>query len=275
MNHYFKLIRPVNCLITFISVVVAAFIASADYFPPAIVLLAALSASLAAAAGNVINDYYDIDIDKIAHPNRPLAAGKITKESAVVIYIFLSCIAIVASLLINLIAFGIVFSAMVLLFFYSMYLKKLVLFSNYVVAWLTGMVFIYGGIVVGNVSAAIIPALFAFFINFIREIVKDIQDIKGDLNAGLVTFPAKYGTDKASVIIIVLTFALVLLTFHPFIYSYYKIEYFIVVMIIVNPLLVYFLKLIQKNYSKNNLQRMSAILKFNMVIGLLAIYLGK
>lgn len=275
MIHYLKLIRPINCLITFISVVVAAFIASTDYLPLDNVLLAALSASLAAAAGNIINDFYDIEIDRIAHPDRPLVTGKITKESAIVFYVILNFTAMVLSFLINLIAFGIVLSTIILLLFYSMYLKKLVLFSNYVIAWLTGMVFIYGGIVAGNVSAALIPAVFAFLINFIREIVKDIQDIKGDLSIGVVTFPAKYGTDKALVIITVLTVILILLTLHPFIFRYYKIEYFIIVMIIVNPLFVFFLKSIRKDYSKQNLQRMSAILKLNMVIGLVAIYLGK
>ncbi len=275
MIAYLKIIRPVNCVITFISVIVAAFIATENSFPTTSVLFAAIAAALTAAAGNIINDYFDIEIDRISHPDRPLVTGRVTKNNALILYLLLNLSALILSYLISIVAFGIVLLSIFLLLFYSASLKRMILFSNYIVAWLTGMVFIFGGIVVGNVSAAIIPALFAFMINFIREIVKDIQDIKGDLSAGVVTFPAKYGIDKAIVVIIILTIILMLLTLHPFIFSYYKIEYFIVVMIVVNPLLVYFLKSIYKNHSIENLKKMSLLLKINMVIGLIAIYLGK
>ena len=275
MIAYLKIIRPVNCVITFISVIVAAFIANENSFPTIIVLFAAFAAALTAAAGNLINDYFDIEIDKISHSDRPLVTGQVTKNNALILYLLLNLSALILSYVISMVAFGIVLLSIFLLLFYSASLKKMILFSNYIVAWLTGMVFIFGGIVVGNVSAAIIPALFAFMINFIREIVKDIQDIKGDLNAGVLTFPAKYGIDKAIVLIIILTIILMLLTLHPFIFGYYKIEYFIVVMVMVNPLLVYFLKSIYKNHSIENLKKMSLLLKINMVIGLIAIYLGK
>lgn len=275
MIAYLKIIRPVNCVITFISVIVAAFIANENSFPTIIVLFAAFAAALTAAAGNVINDYFDIEIDKIAHSDRPLVTGQVTKNNALILYLLLNLSALILSYLISMVAFGIVLLSIFLLLFYSASLKRMILFSNYIVAWLTGMVFIFGGIVVGNVSAAIIPALFAFMINFIREIVKDIQDIKGDLSTEVVTFPAKYGIDKSVVVITILTIILMLLTLYPFIFSYYKIEYFIVVMIVVNPLLVYFLKSIYKNHSIENFKKMSLLLKINMVIGLIAIYLGK
>lgn len=275
MINYLKFIRPLNCLITFTSVFVAAFISAGEYFPLNTVLYAALSASLVAAAGNVINDYFDFEIDKIAHPDRPLINGKISKKYALNFYFLLNLAALIISYFISTIAFGIVLLSIILLLLYSFSLKKIILFSNYIIAWLTGMVFIYGGLVTGNVSAAVIPALFAFIINFIREILKDIQDIKGDLTAGVVTFPAKYGSDKAIIIINALTLILILITFHPFIFSYYKIEYFVFVMVIVNPLLIYFLKSVNFDRSEKNLSRMSILLKLNMVFGLIAIYLGK
>ena len=56
--------------------------------------------------------------------------------------------------------------------------------GNITVAFLTGLVFIFGGVVVENPSAAIVPAVFAFLINLIREIVKDIEDVEGDNKAG-------------------------------------------------------------------------------------------
>jgi geranylgeranylglycerol-phosphate geranylgeranyltransferase len=275
MIYYLNIIRPLNCLITFVTVIVAAFIASENSFQFDLVLSGAFAAALTAAGGNVINDYFDIEIDRIAHPTRPLVTGKILKTQALRFYLLLNAAAIIISFFINVIILGIVFLSIVLLFLYSFSLKRLILFSNFIIAWLTGIAFLFGGIIVGNAKAAVIPAIFAFLINFIREIVKDIQDMDGDLNAGVITFPAKFGVAKTKNIIIILTLTLILLTLYPFIFNYYRIEYFVAVMMIVNPLLVYFLKSIVKDFSKNNLQKMSGILKLNMVFGLIAIYLGK
>ncbi len=275
MIHYMKLFRPVNCLITFLSVMVAAFIASFNSFPFITVLVAAIAASLVAAAGYVINDYYDIEIDKISHPERPLVTGVINKNKVIIFYTVLNLIALIISQWISLLVFAFVLFTIVLLFLYSISLKKVILFGNSIIAFLTGMVFVFGGIVVENVAASVIPAIFAFLINFNREIVKDMEDVEGDLNAGVVTISARYGIKKSKLIILIITAILVLFTAYPFLIQLYKIEYFIFVMILVNPLLVYFLKSIYKDHSKKNLKRMSLLLKLNMLFGLIAIFLGK
>lgn len=275
MIYYLKLIRPLNCLITFLTVIVASFIASENSLTFSTVLLGAIVASLIAAAGNVINDYFDIETDRIAHPDRPLVTGKIEKHKALRFYILINFTAVLISYFISTLILGIVLFSSLLLFLYSLTLKRIILLGNITIAFLTGLVFLYGGVLVGNIYAAVIPSVFAFLINFIREIVKDIQDINGDLNAGVITFPAKYGIDKTKTIILILSVILIIITFHPFVYSYYKIEYFLVIMIIVNPVIVYFLKSIYKDHSAQNLKRMSTVLKLNMLFGLISIYLGK
>ena len=70
------------------------------------------------------------------------------------------------------------------------------------VAFLTGLVFIFGGVVVENPTAAIVPAIFAFLINLIREIVKDMEDVEGDNKAGVITFPIKFGFQKSKILIL-------------------------------------------------------------------------
>lgn len=275
MTYYLKLIRPLNCLITFLTVIVASFIASENSLTFSTVLLGAIVASLIAAAGNVINDYFDIETDRIAHPDRPLVTGKIEKHKALRFYILINFTAVLISYFISTLILGIVLFSFLLLFLYSLTLKRIILLGNVTIAFLTGLVFLYGGVLVGNIYAAVIPSVFAFLINFIREIVKDIQDINGDLNAGVITFPAKYGIDKTKTIILILSVILIIITFYPFVYSYYKIEYFLVIMIIVNPVIVYFLKSIYKDHSAQNLKRMSTVLKLNMLFGLISIYLGK
>ena len=269
-----KLIRPINFLITFITVVVAAFICQPGLVFSSSIILAAFAASFTLASGNIINDIYDVEIDKINRSSRPLPSGKIINKEALVLYFIFQLLSLILSWFINLPAFFIVIIATLLLFLYSKYLKRIPLIGNITVAFLTGLVFIYGGIAVENYDAAIIPALFAFLINLIREIVKDMKDVKGDEKAGVVSFPIKYGFQKSKILILFVIILLFLFTFYPFLIQLFRIEYFIVVMVIVNPLLIYSVKILFEDHSEKNLDKISNILKLDMVVGLLAIFIG-
>ena len=266
--------RPVNFFITVASVFVAAFISSPEKIPILNVLLAALSACLTASAGNIINDILDIEIDKINRPTRPLPSGILTINEAYIL--FLICFVISGILVVSIgqIVVIIVLLSHLLLFLYSKYLKRIPLVGNITVAFLTGLVFIFGGVVVENPSAAIIPALFAFLINLIRELVKDMQDVEGDRAAGVITYPIKFGFQKTKYLITFITLILIPFTLYPFLTQLYEIEYVIIVMVIVNPLLVFILKKLFEDDSIKNLKKMSNLLKLNMVFGLIAIYLG-
>jgi len=226
------------------------------------------------ASGNIINDIFDLEIDKINRPERPLPSGKISNKEALVLYFIFLLLSFICSWFINLPAFLIVVVSTLILYLYSKYIKRIPLVGNIIVAFLTGLVFIYGGFVVDNPKAAIVPALFAFLINLIREVVKDMEDINGDRMIGVITLPIKFGFQKSRVLILVITIFLVLFTLYPFLIQFYKIEYILIVMIIVNPILVYSLKLLFKNQSVGSLSKISNLLKLDMVFGLIAIYFG-
>jgi geranylgeranylglycerol-phosphate geranylgeranyltransferase len=149
------------------------------------------------------------------------------------------------------------------------------LLGNITVAYLTGLAFIFGGIAVNNVRGALIPAVFAFFINLIRELIKDMDDIEGDAKVGLQTFSKRFGTKATILLITFVTITLIASTFYPFIKDIYNIEFFVLAMLVVNPILVYFLKLLYEKDASKNLNKLSNMLKLNMVFGLLAIFLGK
>ncbi len=271
---YLKILRPLNFIITFFTAVVAVFICSVDSSSFKIAILAGFSSAFTASAGNIINDIFDFEIDKINRPKRPLASGNILYKEALVLYFIFLLLSFILSWFINLPAFLIVVVTTQLLFLYSKYFKRIPLVGNIIVAFLTGLVFIYGGVAVENPEAAVIPALFAFLINLVREIVKDMQDVEGDRKAGVNTFPIRFGFQKSKHLILFTTIVLVLFTCYPFLFHLYKIEYFIFVMIIVNPLLVYCLKILFKNGSTESLIKISNLLKLDMVLGLIAIYLG-
>jgi len=139
---------------------------------------------------------------------------------------------------------------------------------------MTGMAFIYGGLLADNIGWGIIPAIFALLINFVREVVKDIEDIEGDRKIGIVTFPIIAGSKKALNLATGVLFLLMIFTFYPFISGVYKIEYFIIVMLVVNPLLIIIYKLFYLDNSRRNMKNISGILKIAMIAGLVAIYAG-
>lgn len=270
---YLKIIRPINVLITFLVVLVAILISQTGVMEISIYLLVPLSASLIAAAGNVINDIYDIETDRISHPQRVLVLGNLDIKRAWLLNFLLNTTAVFITVFISKTLLVIAVLTIVILYFYSTHLQKLPLIGNITVAILTGAAFLYGGVAVDNISSAIIPAVFAIMINLIRELVKDTQDMEGDLKNGYQTFPIKFGVLNTHKLIIALSIILILMTLYPFFFHIYRIEYFIIVMLFVNPLIVYLIKIISSN--KEALPKVSILLKINMIAGLIAIYLGK
>ncbi|MBU1759160.1 geranylgeranylglycerol-phosphate geranylgeranyltransferase [Patescibacteria group bacterium] len=270
-----QIIRPVNFIIAFASIIVAGLICIDGQFLITNIFFAAFSGALVGAAGNIINDYFDLEIDKINRPTRMLPSGILTPFYTVFLYLLCTIIAFFLSLFIGVEAFTVVLISSVTIFLYSFRLKKVVLLGNFVVAFFTGFAFIYGGIAVNNWQFGIIPAVFAFMTNLIRELVKDIEDIKGDSANNVITFPQKFGTGKTILLINILTAILIIFTTIPFFLKIYRIEYFVIVMVLVNSLFVYLMHSLYKNQSAENLRRVSNLLKLNMVFGLIAIFLGK
>jgi geranylgeranylglycerol-phosphate geranylgeranyltransferase len=272
---YIELIRIINVIITFISVIVAVIISSDISSVNGTIILAAVCAAIVTAAGNVINDLWDIETDAVNKPDRPLPSEKITRKEALNFYFSLILLSIIISMSLSLIVFAIIILAHLLLLLYTTGLKKISFLGNFVISFLTGFVFIYGGLLTGNVNAAIIPASFALLINLSREGIKTIEDMPGDSRSGIITVPQKYGINFTRKLTSAFLVLLLVFTFVPFINGIYNIEYFIIVMAAVNPLLVYVIKNLLETSKIPDLRKLSFILKINMIVGLTAIYFGK
>ncbi len=270
-----KIIRPLNCLIVFFTTIAAGIISQSNENISLNLLIAAIAALLTGAAGNVINDYFDYEIDKINRPKRILPSGVLSKNQALTLYFVLVFISFLIGLYLNIESYAILVFTNIILLVYSYKLKGIVLVGNITVAFFTGLTFIYGATVVGNVLCGIIPALFAFLINLIREIIKDIEDIEGDAKQKIYTFPYIFGIKKSFILIVILSVLLILLTIYPFYFNFYKIEFFIIVMAIVNPIIIYTVNLLYNSKDKQNYTKSSKLLKIAMVVGLAAIYVGK
>ena len=271
--YFIKILRPSNVFIAFCVVFVAASI-TGTIQPVENVFLAAITVAFITAGANIINDYYDIDIDRINKPERLLASGKITPRAALIDFIIVYLCGWLIALLIHWSMFLVAFIVGILLYFYSYRLKRTVLWGNATVSFASAMAFVYGGMAVNRLSQSLFPAGFAFLFHFGREVIKDMEDMEGDKKAGCVTFAIKYGLKSSLYLAICIFGLLVIVTLIPYLRGIYNIYYLIIVIIGVYPVLFYVIYNSWKNPEPGNLNRMSNLLKIDMLVGLLAIYVG-
>jgi len=267
--------RPINLLISFLSVLGGIYLAwnEKGEFPIDISFFAGISVVFVTAASNIINDFFDLEIDRINRPKRGIPAGKISSNEAIYYYIFFVAISILFSLFLNWQAQVIVVFANIILFFYSLKLKGLPVLGNFIVAFFTGFVFIFSAILVGNWQNGIIPFVFAFQINFIREMIKDYQDILGDEANNLRTLPILIGEKNTKILVAILSFILISTTTLPYFFDYLTINYFVIVFATTN---LFVAKSTVILFEKDvNFKKISFYLKLGMLFGLLAIIEGK
>lgn len=273
LKAFVQLSRPVNIFITLASIPVACWIAGGTIHDSLFILLAALTGALVMAGANAINDSFDIEIDRINRPSRPLPLGVLTQRNAQQMWFIVSMTAICINVFINPLALLIVIFAVVLLYYYSARLKRTIVAGNVVVGLMTGMAFIYGGAIVGHIERALVPAVFAFLINFARELVKDVEDIEGDRKEHAVTLPVKYGIRPALILATLSLLTLISITFAVVIHSVYH-SAFMYIVFAADILMCVSGVMMWQGSSSINMGRVSSNLKLSMVIGLIAIIAG-
>lgn len=271
---YIRILRPVNFLITFFSIYFAIIIADKHLFLSLKSFVGSLAGAIVSGAGMVINDYFDLEIDRINRPERPIPSGKISPSAALWYYGIINLIAIVMLFFTNLSALIIALVSIVVIFLYSYILKKKGLIGNFVVGFMTGLAFIFGGVIGGNIKPLIFPFLFALMINFSREILKDVEDIEGDKTKNLKTFPIVYGEKLALKVVAIFILLTIVLTFIPYFVGIYNIYYFLIILFVVDLVLILIFKKILANPSKKELRKLSDLIKYEMIVGLIGIYIG-
>ncbi len=269
------IIRPGNVIITGSTVFVGGLIAGeSGTIHIWGLVLASISAGLVAAGGNVFNDFYDIAVDLVNRPDRAIPSGRLSRSIAGLWGWVLTGAGLAIGFWVD-VSLGIMASGVgVLLWLYNKILKRTYFWGNLSVAVCGGAAFIYGGFAVGKISSSFIPAIFAFLIHLAREIVKDIEDIAGDLTSGAKTIPIVSGTRVALIISAVVLIALALSTPLPYYLGDYSSKYLIIVTITVSlPLLVISTFMI-RGLSSAGVKRISSILKIIMITGLVSLYIG-
>ncbi len=225
---FWELLRMRNGLITFFGVLVSASFICMSGIP--IVWLSVLTAGFAAflltGAGNALNDYFDYEIDKINKPNRPIPSGRISRSDTFMLSIVLFLLGLGFSKNVNNYCLGIAFLNSVILVIYAMYSKKLLFISNLSISFLVSSIFIFGvaatvqeGMNISSMKEMQLIAILtvcSFLITLSREMVKDIEDIKGDKKRYALTLPIKIGVKRTKTLITLFTLSAIIVSFIPF-----------------------------------------------------------
>jgi geranylgeranylglycerol-phosphate geranylgeranyltransferase len=200
----FQLVRIGNTLVSFVGTIVGGIAArgAGVHLPASLwvaLVLAGFSTAFVTAGGNVVNDILDRETDRVNHPERPLVTGAISpgvaRWTAAALLVGSVVVAVPVILLRPLVGVFLAL-ALVALLSYEFRFKSAGFGGNLLVAFLTGLVFLYGGAAAG-VPVAILPfALMAFFATLSREIIKDMEDLAGDVNRR--TLPRVRGIPFAS-----------------------------------------------------------------------------
>ncbi len=275
MPAFLQLTRPGNVLITGLTVFVGGVIASggADY-SAFVLILAGLSAGLVAAGANALNDFHDLAIDLINCPDRPIPSGRISRTGAAAWGWLLMIAGVTLGFRLAIELGWVAFIVATLLWLYNKSLKRTYLLGNFAVALCGGAAFIYGGLAVGKVSASLIPAAFAFMIHLAREIVKDVDDIAGDLAAGARTLPIVSGRRSALIVTAVVLIVLACSTPLPWLFGIYTLKYLVLVTLTVAiPLLIIAISILLGVQSVG-VKQTSLYLKLIMITGLISLYVG-
>lgn len=251
------------------------------------VFLTFFTALFLEASTFALNDYYDLEIDRInKRTDRPLVRGDISPKTALYSFYILFPLGLICSYFVNLTCFVIALITALLSVLYDAKMKKIKLVGNFYIAYIMAIPFIFGGAAVlknntfplQNINPVIyIIALIAFLAGSGREIMKDVMDFEGDKVQGVKSFPKYIGLRSSNIIAALFYIAAIVLSFLPYALSnyelYYRNTYYLLLVFITDVmLLTTSLHLILKKQPRLKMYRKFTLLAIFM--GLLAFLIG-
>jgi geranylgeranylglycerol-phosphate geranylgeranyltransferase len=269
-----SLTRPVNAFIAFAGIVCGGVIAGARLGDWRALLAAGAAGALLASFGNILNDYFDVDIDRINKPTRAIPAGIVSRSGALLWSIACAAAGMYISARLSHAHIAVAASCLLLMILYDAYLKRVPLLGNLVVGILTGVAFVFGALVTGDARAGLVPGAFACVYTFARELLKDVEDMEGDLRAEVRTFPLLRGAPASLRLVSAILLALIPLSLLPFLLGLYSVWYAATIVCCVYPVIVRLLIRLRNSPAIEELSALSSFMKYGMLAGMLAFLAG-
>lgn len=250
--------------------------------------LLVLSTMLIAAAGYIINDYFDVKTDKINKPEKLYIDHGVKRRVAMLAHMQFNLIgfmlgAYVAYKAGNIFLSFIPFFSITLLWFYSTHFKRQLLIGNIVVSALSAMiplqVLLFEKPLIQNIenltflyATVICFSVFAFLLSMTREIIKDMEDFRGDFETGCKTMPVVWGIKASKAVTTVFISNSMLLLLFIFFKLYQKDFLLLAIYLGVSVFLpcIWLLLRLYRSHSKAEYHSLSIFVKFIMVTGVLS-----
>ncbi len=287
---YIKITRPLNCFFGSFTIIIGILNAytKVGFFQQweniVIVCVGPIIYILIAAASNVINDVFDLEIDKINRPDRPIPSGKIQIKSAITYSAILAALGIMISIFLTFLTpnlvlvpvFALIFA--LIGFFYSWKGKRLGFIGNIMVGVSFSFGIPYGAMLI--VPFKLIPLHLWFFFStamfllISRELVKGMEDIEGDAKYGLKTVANTKGFKIAAICSIAFSSAAMLTFTIPVFMDSWNLIFLVLLSIGNVFVLASIIFLISRSDLKENQTRASLCLKLGAYIGLIAYILA-
>ncbi len=226
-------------------------------------------------AAMILNDYFDIEVDKVNAPERPLPSGLISKKEVIVFTTVITIIGLIVSLFINKSAIILYIIFWIIGFLYNWKFKEKGFFGNLFVSSSVAITIILGGIVVGDPwnTSVILFSLMVFLFNLGEEIAADAMDLEGDKKRNSKSLAIMIGRKKAINISFSLFMIFIILSFLPVVFDLLGTSYFIIISL--TDIIVLFLavKLLQSQSIKKGRLYISRLYQ-SSVAGLILIIIS-
>lgn len=265
-----EILRPHNMLAAAACVTSGYVLAGGDSV--AAVAPAAVLTGFVTGFGNLINDFYDRDIDRINKPRRPIPSGRLSADLVRVIYVAGS----VATLAATIVALDgatrtLVLAWQALLYLYARYGKRLLLGGGALVAAIAGSAFVCGALVAGRPAAAAWPGSIAFLLVLGRELLKGAEDVEGDRVASAATPAIRWGVGRAVALGVAMLLLCVVAVPAPALMERYGRLYLMAMEILFVPGVMGAAALALRRPDPATLARASSILKVQMFLGIVSL----
>lgn len=287
-----ELMRLGHGLMLFIAILIGSLISQKTLYdnlnlPILNIFLTFFTALFLEASTFALNDYYDLEIDRInKRTDRPLVRGDLSPKTALTLFYLLFPLGVLCSYFVNITCFLIALLTALISVLYDAKMKKIKLIGNFYIAYIMAIPFVFGGAtVLGNNAFSIetinpviyVIAFIAFLAGAGREIMKDVMDFEGDKKQGVKSFPWYIGIRASNGIATTFYLCAIALSFLPFFFIgfgvyYQNIIYFILIFITDTMLLSTCLQLVFKKQPNMNFHRKNSLAA--IFIGLLAFLVG-
>jgi len=276
-----EICRPINDIMGGLTVVIGILNTRTGVTPNLFIIniiLGMITYFFLAAASMIVNDIYDIEIDKINRPDRPIPSGRISLEQAKLLSVGTLLISTLVTILHGILFLNTLTHLFIPIFFsfvawyYAKWGKKSGFIGNITVGISFSIGIIYGAVLNGFVPVFIYYFFFtSFFLLLSREIIKGCEDVEGDKKFGVKTLAIKIGIKKATMCSFIAAISAIIFFILPVFTSIINPVLFLVpliggVIIVSIPAVL----MLKSNLEKDDFSKISKLLKIGALVGLIA-----